>query len=315
MSPFSWLKTTIKKLIAGSTNERLDGIHHQLQTLTTKVRELQSLLATRTNVLGHTMFLDPEDKVVSPTLLHNGCFEPLETELVMRIVRPGDVVLDLGANIGYYTLLFARLVGESGKVIAFEPDPNNFRLLQKNIYANGYRNVILFNKAVADTQGTMRLFLCEDNKGDHRLYDSGDNRTVISVETTTVDAAIAPLTDRVDLIKMDIQGSEPRALRGMRHTLTNNPNIQLISEFWPISFDRTGYKAIEYLEELRRLGFDLWNIDEHHRAIQPTTDEWLINNYGPEKSFAFTNLYCIRGERNGKEIRTALAGLYHSAAA
>jgi FkbM family methyltransferase len=315
MNPFAWLKSKMKKFITGSTNIRLDGIHHQLEMLTTQVRELQSLLTSRTNVLGHNMYLDPNDKVVSPTLLHNGCFEPLETELVMRVVRPGDVVLDLGANIGYYTLLFARLVGERGKVIAFEPDPNNFKLLHKNVCANGYQNVILLNKAVADTQGTVQLFLSEDNKGDHRLYDSGDNRSSIFVETITIDEAISNITDRVDLIKMDIQGSEPRPLRGMCQTLANNPDVQLISEFWPISFDRTGHKALEYLDELRRLGFDLWNIDEHNRTVQPITNEALINGYGPGKPFAFTNLYCIRGGRNVPKTREILAEMCHLAAA
>jgi FkbM family methyltransferase len=302
-------------MFGGRTAPRLDAINTQLEVLSAQVRELQTLLASRTKVLGHTMFLDPKDQVVSPTLLHTGCFEPLETELVMRIVRPGDVVLDLGANIGYYTLLFARLVGDSGKVIAFEPDPGNFNLLRKNLHANGYRNVILHNKAVADSNGTLRLHLCEENKGDHRLYDSGDDRSSIAVETITIDDAIAGVADRVDLIKMDIQGSEPRALRGMQKTLARNPNVKLISEFWPISFDRTGHKADEYLDELRRLGFTLWNIDEDREVIQPSTAQELLETYGPTKKFGFTNLYCVRGEGNVSTARKALAGIYRPAAA
>ena len=85
-------------------------------------------------------------------------YEPFETELLLSQLGPGNVVLDLGGNIGYYTLLFARRVGPSGKVFAFEPDPDNFALLQENIESNGYENVVLVPKAAADRAGPARLY-------------------------------------------------------------------------------------------------------------------------------------------------------------
>src|SRR5207253_6545315 len=112
-----------------------------------------------------------------------GVWEPLETYLVERRVREGDVVLDIGANIGYYTLVFAELVGDSGRVFAFEPEPANFALLSENTGLNGRANVTLVNAAVADAGGRLPLYLAGENKGDHRLFDSpGESRDSVAVE-------------------------------------------------------------------------------------------------------------------------------------
>ena len=91
-------------------------------------------------VMGNKMFLDPQDSLL---LSINGIYEEFETELVSKEISKNDVVVDIGANIGYYTLIFAKLVGENGKVFAFEPDPSNFALLKKNVELNGFRNVVL----------------------------------------------------------------------------------------------------------------------------------------------------------------------------
>jgi len=89
------------------------------------------------NVLGHKMYLDDLDTL---HLAINGIWEPLETNLIKNKIKEGDIVLNIGANIGYYTLLIARLVGSNGKVFAFEPDLNNFKILKKNIEINNYKN-------------------------------------------------------------------------------------------------------------------------------------------------------------------------------
>ena len=108
---------------------------------------------SRAIVRGRVMHLDPSDTGVTPLLFYRGMMDPLETQLVQELVRSGDTVIDIGANVGYYTLLFSELVGETGRVIAFEPDPNNFALLERNVLGNGCRNVTLVPKAVAATTG------------------------------------------------------------------------------------------------------------------------------------------------------------------
>ena len=122
---------------------------------------------------GHKLFLDPLDSL---SLSIDGAYGKLETDLIKESVQQGDVVLDLGANIGYYTLIFARLVGPQGRVFAFEPDPENFRLLERNVKENHYTNVVAINKAVSNKTERLKLYLSDDNKADHRIYDSHDSR-------------------------------------------------------------------------------------------------------------------------------------------
>src|SRR3990167_1916537 len=135
-------------------------------------------------VQGHKMLLDSKDSL---NLSLYGIYEEYETELIQKEIQKGDVVLDIGANIGYYTLIFAKLVGENGKVFAFEPDPTNFDLLKQNVENNGYKNVVLDRKSVSDKNGRLKLFLSEDNLADHRIYDSKDGRRFVEIESVKLD--------------------------------------------------------------------------------------------------------------------------------
>jgi FkbM family methyltransferase len=282
------------------TEQRLSAIgqtahggHDRACEALQKVRQIDDLLRSRSRVFGHEMFLDPTDSIVSPMLLRDGYFEPYETTLIESEVKPGDVVLDIGANIGYYTLIFARLVGEKGRVYAFEPDPTNFRLLKKNVRANGYQNVIFVNKAVAESSGPLSLYLCPDNKGDHRIFESEDSRSAIPIEATTLDEHFAEYQGKIDFIKMDIQGSEGRAVRGMQGLLRRYHDVKIITEFWPAGLRRSGIEARDYLADLERQGFRLFRIDEDDETTESTTADELLSLY-PDSREDFGNLYCAR---------------------
>ncbi|WP_390553814.1 FkbM family methyltransferase [Singulisphaera acidiphila] len=269
------------------------GAHDRAYDALRKVDQIDDLLRSRSRVFGHEMFLDPTDSIVSPMLLRDGYFEPYETTLIESQVKPGDVVLDIGANIGYYTLIFARLVGDKGRVYAFEPDPTNFRLLKKNVRANGYQNVIFVNKAVAETSGPLSLYLCPDNKGDHRIFASEDDRDAIPIQATTLDEHFADYQGKIDFIKMDIQGSEGRAVRGMQKVLRRHHDVKIITEFWPAGLRRSGIEAKEYLADLERQGFGLFRIDEDEETTESTTTQELLSLY-PDTREDFGNLYCAR---------------------
>ena len=118
-------------------------------------------------IQGHKMFLDSKDSL---GLSINKIYEPFETDFVQKEIKRGDVVLDIGANIGYYTLILAKCVGKEGKVFAFEPEPNNFSLLKKNIQINGYKNVVLVQKAVSNKNEKLMMYLNKDNIGCHTIY-------------------------------------------------------------------------------------------------------------------------------------------------
>jgi FkbM family methyltransferase len=241
-------------------------------------------------VQGHKMFLDSKDSL---NLSINGIFEPFETEIVKKEIKKGDIVLDIGANIGYYTLIFAKLVGEQGKVFAFEPEPDNFALLEKNVEINGYRNVVLVQRAVSNKTGEIRLYLSEDNKGDHRIYDSHDGRKSIEVEAIRLDDYFKNYDGRIDFIKMDIQGAEGGAIQGMPLLLEKAKNLKLTTEFWPIGLIRFGIEPEGYLKLLLKHGFKIYHINEQEKRLEPANIALLLETYTPEGGF-FTNLSCVR---------------------
>ena len=116
-------------------------------------------------------------------------YEPAQTKIVKQYVHEGDVVIDIGAHVGYYTLLMAQLVGKKGKVFSFEPDPLNFQLLKKSVEINRFDNVILVQKAVSNTTEKIKLFVGNNDRAINRIYDAklGDAKESIEVESITLD--------------------------------------------------------------------------------------------------------------------------------
>lgn len=238
---------------------------------------------------GNRMVLDATDSL---RLSIDPNFEPCETRLMSTELKPGDVVVDVGANIGYYTLLAASKVGAQGKVYAFEPDPTNFALLKKNVELNGHRNVVLVNKAVTDKSGELKLYLSDVNMGDHRAYASEENRPSITIPCTTMDDFFRGHKGRVDFIKIDIQGFECHALRGMQETLRRSPGVRLTAEFWPYGLTRAGDSPEELLRLLRQNRFKLYDIDEKTGKLEAIDDAQLLGTYSSDTK-DFTNLFGV----------------------
>lgn len=253
-------------------------------------RIFSHLKSNLVEVQGHKMFLDSKDSL---RLSIYGVYETFETELVKKEIKNGDVVLDVGANIGYYTLIFAKLVGEKGKVFAFEPDPTNFALLKKNVETNGYRNVILVQKAVSNKTEKTRLYLSEDNKADHRIYDSHDGRQSVEIEAIQLDDYFKDYDGRIDFIKMDIEGAEAAALQGTLNLLKKNKDVKIVTEFWPIALKRFGVNPEEYLKSLREQDFRLYHINEQEKKIEPVSIFELLETYNLERENS-TNLLCVK---------------------
>lgn len=222
-------------------------------------------------------------------------FEKFERKLFKSLIREGMVVVDIGAYAGYYSLVAADLVGEEGKVYAFEPNPENYVLLLKNLEVNRCKNVTPVQKAIADRDGRARLFLAQENKGDHRLFDSNDGRESITVDVTSLDAFFKERDYRVDVIKMDIQGSEMAALKGMTRILEKNDDLKILTEFWPNGIRMSGASPEEFLKKLVEFGFELYHINEKRKLVEPISvtramelckeDRDQINIFCKKKSF------------------------------
>lgn len=197
------------------------------------------------------------DSLDSLELLTNkGAFEAEEVELCRLLLNQGDRVLDIGANIGYFTLLFGGLVSTTGSVTAIEPDVKNYHLLQKNIATNKMLGLVNTHQiALGDQASSARLYRSDDNNGMHRLYASvccTNDSTEVSVVAGD-SLALAPL----DLIKIDIEGYEPAALQGLSKTINKSPNLKILCEFSPLSQCEADFSPIDFMIEMREHGLRL----------------------------------------------------------
>ena len=238
---------------------------------------------------GFRMFLDEPDSL---RLSISREFEPGETRYFRESLRPGQVVLDVGANIGYFTLLFAQQVGPTGHVFAFEPEPRNFELLQRNIALNGFANVTPIQRAAWHEPSTLMLYLNEENRGDHRAYPSEEARVGVSIAAGPIDDLLGQLARPVDVVKIDIQGAEYNAIRGMRRLLTQNRDVQVLTEFWPGGLRRCGSDPEHYLAFFRDLGFHFYTV--HDTAnVEPATLSDILASHDLDGD-GFTNILCRR---------------------
>lgn len=181
-----------------------------------------------------------------------------EIALARRIVRPGDHVLDIGANIGFYAELLSEITGPEGRVYSFEPEARNFTRLQSKV--GDLANVELFHAAVSETNETLKLYRSKLLNVDHRTYRVSNYESVDEIEAWSIDSLVAAKTiQRVDVIKIDIQGYELSAFRGMRQLLKDS-SPKILAEFWPHGFNRAGATAVEFFDFFAALDYTVYEI-------------------------------------------------------
>jgi len=186
-----------------------------------------------------------------------------ERKFLRKTLAPGDVAVDVGANIGIYTQLLSRWVGPTGLVHSFEPSPENFGRLQSATHK--LANVRLSQSAVGESSRKTTLYVSDKLNVDHRAYlPEGDSRHTVPIEMIALDDYFKP-GERVDLIKMDIQGYELHALRGASRVLADNPGLKLLFEFWPYGLKQAGASWVELIEALK----------QKRKLIQQVSDKGL----------------------------------------
>ena len=250
------------------------------------------------------LHLDRDDPVLSGALTLR-VFELSELTFFQKYCRGGMTFVDIGANIGLYTALAMHQLDSSGRIVSFEPHPQSYKFLQKNIGANqtGARacpHVDAFNLAAAPERGQQELRLNPENHADNRLYQGTyqgkvENWEALPVEGSSVDDVLAELgLEEVNFVKIDIQGYEQKAISGFQKTLARSRNAFLMSEFWPKGLKEAGGSATEYLQMLSRLGFTLYELKERPRGVVVPLENWdrLIARL-PERKY--TNLIGVKG--------------------
>jgi FkbM family methyltransferase len=184
-----------------------------------------------------------------------------ERAALHRLVHPGMTVVDVGSNLGLYTVLLSRLVGPAGRVLAFEPDPDLFALLQRNGALNGCHNVASHNLALGSRRDRLLLHKMIVNSGDNHLGEGGSKlfRRTVETEVVSLDEFTPDL--QPDFVKIDVQGWELPVLRGMARLLKQHPPAGIYLEFWPEGFRRAGYAADDVVAFLTGLGFHFHRAD------------------------------------------------------
>lgn len=213
-------------------------------------------------VNGYKMWIIPNDPGISQELQTFKTHEPLSTKLIVQLLKKGMTCLDIGANIGYYVLLESKIVGNDGRVIAVEPSPQNYDCIKKNIELQKLENIKAFNFAAGDTNGNIRFFVNERSNGCKVLLEGEKlpNRpgTVIHVPVRKIDDFLNDEgIEKVDFIRMDVEGYEWNIFQGMKNTVQKSkPIIQLEVHKGPMGnetttdffefFKANGYEVISY---------------------------------------------------------------------
>ncbi len=210
-----------------------------------------------------------------------------EATFLKTHLKPGMHVVDAGANLGAYSHFFAQCVGPTGRVTAFEPDPLLFSALAGNARANGRPQIQPHCIALGESSGHAQLTSGGFNSGDNRLAPCESiGEPGFEIPVTTLDDFLGGT--KVDFIKMDIQGWELHALRGMTRTLAANPHLQLYLELWPHGLFRAGGSPEELFEVLTRHGF---HFQVRLEGIQLSSLDFSALG---RRSFWFTDIYAWR---------------------
>ena len=227
---------------------------------------------------------------ISQQLIFSGDYEPLATSLVKQLVKPHMVTLDIGANIGYYTLLLAGL---GKQVWAFEPEERNYADLKNNIKLNKLANAYPVKRAVTDRSGVAEFYVSENESGEHSLIKCrNNNHKTVLVDTV----ALGDMFKEVDFMKVDTEGNEVQVLRGFYDSLLAN-NTAILLEFWVDGIRAAGYTPQSLWGLIEALGYrHNYLIDEFKKEVV-ATDLGGIMDYWWEHGFS-SNILCLKEELN-----------------
>jgi FkbM family methyltransferase len=224
--------------------------------------------------------------------------EPGSVRWLAKRLSPGSVAIDVGAHIGYFTVLMARLVGRQGRVYAVEPAQDNLSFLHRNVKQNRLDNVTVVPCA-AGRDSTVRALRLGTNSDGYGFYTPLKEtiRTVPTAQVRLDELVQGP----VDLIKIDVEGAEFEVLEGTANLLRHNPNLSLIVEWSPLCLSQAGYGAHELPDYLRKKGFAPFVVDDVSHGSRSVEEVLELLDSGSLHLFWYCNLIC-EGRANSEAL-------------
>jgi FkbM family methyltransferase len=231
------------------------------------------------------IFENPE---VSP-LRQDKIYEQETTLFIRKYLNEGDTTWDVGANIGYFSLEFARSVGPKGKVLSFEPHPEIFQVLQRNVKRNKYKNVSLQNVACGEVATFSKLYFSTENEGNHKIVENSSSND--SVKTKIVKLSAFLETHPPRLIKMDIEGAELLALKGLGADYLKHNSVDFVIEYHPYEMSFFNVEGEELLDFFIEAGYTFRNLATGSFPI--IDKDSILKSYTKEER-GITNLFCSK---------------------
>jgi FkbM family methyltransferase len=258
-----------------SQSAEVGAIHQNLNLLLQRnLVPFDDAMAIRTD-RGY-LLAPPEDLGLTLALLETrGSLEPGTAAVLTALAPPGGTVIDVGANVGMLTLPAARQVGPTGRVLALEAAPRVADLLSRMVRMNGLGWVEVCPMAAGDEDGVLRFNLSAQTTH-NSVLPLDDVTETIEIPSRRLDTLLAP-GERVDLVKIDVEGAELQVWRGMQRVVGDNPDIALVLEFGPSHLRKSGQSVAGWFESLESTGLKAWEIDEASGAVRPVRDQGLAD--------------------------------------
>jgi FkbM family methyltransferase len=231
-----------------------------------------ALVATR---WGAKMLVDTRDAMVAPWLLLDGLWESTVTQWLQQTLAPGQIFVDVGANIGYFTLLGASLVGPDGQCVGVEAHPHLAELLQRNVIINGFHGYVTTYHRAAWSEATelklhMRRNFASNSSigsiGSDALEQLGDTETTVVVDAVPLDDLLAHLP-HIDVMKVDVEGAEVQVFSGLKRILRANPRLTIVFEWAPAQIVDVGDEPAALLDLLAAEGFGFRLIEKDLESV------------------------------------------------
>jgi FkbM family methyltransferase len=238
-------------------------------------------------ICGFRIYLDPTD--------HFGLsVKPYHIpKIYEKIIKSGDVVVDVGSNIGIHTLYLSKLVGKMGKVYSFEPEPNNFALLKKNVEFNKCNNVIVEQKAISNRTGKIKLSLSDSMAG-HRISNSDSQENTIIIDSVSLDDYFKNHDRKIDFIKIDTEGFDGNVIQGMKKIFAKSKNLNMLTEFHSALLKNSDMSPKQFIELIEKNNFTIY--DSRDDKFLATNFYELSKKFDDEKYY-LTDLFCTHLEK------------------